>query len=104
MAAIGFLDVTESRAARAPVPDSRRTETVLMTPSEASAISAEWRALAAEAVEDNHFFLPEVVLPATRHFGEDVQILAVRDGGGALIALAPVTRTRLGRIAPALRV
>jgi CelD/BcsL family acetyltransferase involved in cellulose biosynthesis len=105
MAAIGFVGTRGSRAAEAPMRIASRSARIdLLLASEAAAIAGEWRALASEAVEENHFFLPDVVLPATRHFGKDVRILTVRDGGGALIALAPVTATRLGRIAPALRV
>ena len=71
----------------------RRASAALLSPDETGGLPSEWRALADEAVEDNHFFLPDVVLPATRHFGMDVRILTVRDGGGGLVALMPVTAT-----------
>src|SRR5258708_5383084 len=105
MATIGFAGATSALGAGVATQQvSRSARIALLSASEAAVISGEWRALAAEAVEDNHFFLPDVVLPATRHFGKDVRVLTVRDGGSALIALMPVTETRLGRIAPALRI
>ena len=64
---------------------------------------AEWRGIAAQASEDNAFFWPDFVLSAARHLGQGPHVATVRDAAGRLVALAPVTRTRLGRIAPAVR-
>jgi CelD/BcsL family acetyltransferase involved in cellulose biosynthesis len=75
----------------------------VLAPHEAAALAGEWRELAGRAVEPNHFFLPDVVLPAMRRFAQGVRVLAIHGAGGRLIAVAPVTLTRLGRIAPALR-
>src|SRR4249920_921970 len=105
MAAVDLVGTNRSGLPRAAsLAVGGRASAALLLPDETGGLAEEWRALANEAVEDNHFFLPDVVLPATRHFGTDVRILTVRDGGGALIALMPVTATRLGRIAPALRI
>jgi CelD/BcsL family acetyltransferase involved in cellulose biosynthesis len=76
----------------------------LLSAVEAAGLAGEWQALAAEAVEDNHFFLADIVLAASRHFARDVRTLSIRNGEGALIGLAPVTATRLGRLTPALRI
>src|ERR1700736_5861974 len=103
MAAIGLAGST--RLGRAAVLDAGRSGKIaLLAPSEAMAIADEWRGLAAHSVEDNHYFRPDVVLAADGHFAPEVRVLAVRGAGGRLIALAPATLTRLGRIAPALRV
>jgi CelD/BcsL family acetyltransferase involved in cellulose biosynthesis len=64
---------------------------------------AEWAALAERSEADNVFFEPDFVLAAHRHLGRDVEVATVRDAGGRLIAAAPLTTSRLGRIAPALR-
>ena len=103
MAAIGLGDSAPSSPTLAPGAAQSGT-TKLLTAIEADRIADEWRALAAEALEPNHFFLPDVVRAAMRSFASDVRVLAVRGVGGRLIALAPVTPTRLGRIAPALRI
>jgi len=103
MAAIGLAGLTRIGQAVAPIA-GRSGRVQLLTPSEARAIADEWRALAAHSVEDNHFFLPDVVLAAAGHFAPEVRVLVVRGVGGRLIALAPATLARLGRIAPALRV
>lgn len=71
---------------------------------QASAIVGEWRELAARGGESNVFFHPGFLLPAIDHLDPDVTIATVRDRADRLIALAPIARTRLGRIAPALRV
>jgi CelD/BcsL family acetyltransferase involved in cellulose biosynthesis len=103
MAAIGLAGSTHY--SQTATPGAGRSGSVqLLAPSEAIAFADEWRALAAHSVEDNHFFLPDVVLAAAGDFAADVRVLAVRGRGGRLIALAPATLTRLGRIAPALRV
>ena len=73
----------------------------LATPSEG--LAAEWAGLAGRAAEDNLFFHPDFALPAMRAFGGGVRLAMVRGADGELIAAAPVTVTRLGRIAPAAR-
>ena len=61
----------------------------------------EWTALAARSSGDNLFFHPDFVLPAMQHLGPNVAIATVSHPDGRVAALAPFTRTRLGRIAPA---
>jgi CelD/BcsL family acetyltransferase involved in cellulose biosynthesis len=68
-----------------------------------TAVLAEWAALSARASGDNLFFHPDFAIPAIRHLGADVAIATVADASGRLAALAPFTRTRLGRVAPATR-
>lgn len=70
----------------------------------AATINKDWRRLAGQAIEDNAFFDPDFALPAMAAIGGSVRIATWRDAGGDLAALAPVTRLRLGRIAPAIRV
>ena len=67
-------------------------------------LSAAWAALARRSAENNLFFHPEFAVPAIRHFGSgDIAVAAIRSPAGALTGLAPFVRTRLGRIAPAVR-
>ena len=66
------------------------------------ALVPEWAALSARSVGDNLFFHPDFALPAMRHLGRGVALASVADGR-RLVALAPFTQTRLGRIAPAAR-
>ena len=63
-----------------------------------------WAALAAEAVEPNPFFEPELVLPAVRNLpgGEDVRLLVAQDARGRWIGAAPVVRARRWKGMPAL--
>jgi CelD/BcsL family acetyltransferase involved in cellulose biosynthesis len=103
MIAIGLGEAVPSSPTLAPGAAQSGTAK-LLTPIEADRIADEWRALAADALEPNHFFLPDVVRAAMRSFAPHVRVLAVRAVGGRLIALAPVTPTRFGRIAPALRI
>ena len=63
----------------------------------------EWRALADSAAGDNVFFHPDFALAAATGLARPVEIAAVRGGDEQLIALAPFTRSRLGRIASAVR-
>jgi len=72
------------------------------SPDRSLALLPEWSALAARSVGDNLFFHPDFALPAMRHFGRGVEIASVADGR-RLVALAPFTRTRLGRLAHAVR-
>ena len=103
MAAIGLAGSTRL-GKDGSLGASRPGSVQLLAPSDAAAIGDEWRALAAHAVEDNHFFLPDVVLAAAEEFAPNVRVLAVRGAAGRLIGLAPALSTRLGRIAPALRI
>ncbi len=71
---------------------------------QAASIIADWRNLATRSAEANVFFHPGILLPAIDHLDQGVAIATVRDLSGKLIALTPVTRSRLGMIAPAVRV
>jgi len=71
--------------------------------ADAGRLIPKWRALAERSVGDNCFFDPDFALPAMRHLGADVAIATVSDPAGSPVALAPFTRARLGRIAPAAR-
>ena len=73
-----------------------------LAPSPMAAL-AEWAALVARASGDNLFFHPDFAIPAMRHLDGEVTIATVRQANGRLAALAPFTRTRLGRVAPAAR-
>ena len=61
MAAIGLGDSAPSSPTLAPGAAQSGT-TKLLTAIEADRIADEWRALAAEALEPNHFFLPDAKL------------------------------------------
>ena len=63
----------------------------------------EWAAIANRAASDNLFFHPDFALPAIAHLGRDVAVATISRPDGRLAALAPFTRTRLGRVAPAAR-
>ena len=96
--------VTEERPARtrsAHLPSLR----FATLPADAAArIASQWAALAERAADDNLFLHPDFAMPAISHLGgRDVRIATVVTSGGRLVALAPVARARLGRIAPAVR-
>jgi CelD/BcsL family acetyltransferase involved in cellulose biosynthesis len=69
----------------------------------ADEIAREWGIAADAAVGDNPFFRPEFAAAAMEHLGVRVAIAAVSGHRRALSAVAPFVRTRLGRIAPAVR-
>jgi CelD/BcsL family acetyltransferase involved in cellulose biosynthesis len=71
--------------------------------ADAGAITRLWADLASRAVDDNAFFHPDFVIPAVAATGDAVSIAGITDPIGRLDAVAPFTRTRLGRIAPAVR-
>lgn len=54
-------------------------------------IEADWRDLAANAVEPNAFYGPDLLIPAFDAFpGDRSQLVVVRDSGERLIGLAPI--------------
>ena len=68
------------------------------------AVRGEWAALAGRSIVDNVFFGADFAIPAIAHIGPaGIGVAAVRDRDGALSALAPFTRSRLGRLAPAVQ-
>ncbi|WP_029058001.1 GNAT family N-acetyltransferase [Stappia stellulata] len=74
------------------------TTTVTFTAAQAGEHLPAWSALADVAVEPNPFFRPDFLLPYLAHMEHrEVAICAVRSNrDGALLALAPVARRRLG--------
>jgi CelD/BcsL family acetyltransferase involved in cellulose biosynthesis len=59
------------------------------------ALDAEWRDLAASAVEPNAFYSPSLLVPALNAFAADrPETVIVRDGAGRLIGLAPIAPLR----------
>lgn len=102
--AMSGLVGTAVRAARQAAAAPRPAMAFSVTPADAAmSLVPEWAALAARAVGDNLFFHPDFALPAMRLLGAPVALAAVHHPGRRLAALAPFTRTRLGRIAPAAR-
>lgn len=98
MAATGFSHV--GSAARA----SSDTGISIVAAGDLESIAAEWTQLAESPASGNLFFHPEFAIPAIRHLGGGhVAAALVRSRSGTLVGLAPFTRTRLGRIAPAIR-
>jgi CelD/BcsL family acetyltransferase involved in cellulose biosynthesis len=59
------------------------------------ALEAEWRGLAAAAVEPNAFYGPSLLIPAIDAFaGDKPELVIVRDGAERLIGLAPLAPLR----------
>lgn len=92
----------EADAASVP-PREAAGQFSLLDGAAAEAARGEWLALSGTSAEDNLFFEPDFALAAMRAFGRDVVVAIWRKPDGRLAALAPVTRARLGRIAPAMR-
>ena len=69
-----------------------------------ASVATAWAMLAGRSASANLFFHPEFAIPAITHLGHgDVALALVRSPSGGLRGLAPYMRTRLGRIAPAIR-
>ncbi len=63
--------------------------------AELAALEAEWRDLAAGAIEPNAFYSPSLLLPALDAFpGDRPETVIIRDGAGRLIGLAPIAPLR----------
>ncbi len=69
----------------------------------AGSLVSEWVRLAARPAGDNVFFHPDFAIPAMRHLGSSAVSIASVTVAGTLVGIAPFTRTRLGWIAPAVR-
>jgi CelD/BcsL family acetyltransferase involved in cellulose biosynthesis len=89
------------RPLRTPAASARRFAVV--EPAALTRLLPEWAALANRSAADNPFFHPDFAVPAIAHLNRHVAIAAVGGGDGQLAAVAPFTRARLGRIAPAAR-
>jgi CelD/BcsL family acetyltransferase involved in cellulose biosynthesis len=70
---------------------------------EAARVVAEWRGLAGASAESNVFFHPDFALPAIAGLARAVELAVHRSRDGRIAAVAPFTRSRLGRIASAVR-
>jgi CelD/BcsL family acetyltransferase involved in cellulose biosynthesis len=99
----GIVDTAIRHARRAPPPLRPGLTFDVVAQDSAMPLLPEWSALAVHAAGDNLFFRPDFAMPAMRHLNHDVAIAVVRQSDRRLAALAPFTRTRLGRIAPAAR-
>ncbi len=97
-------EASESAAKTIPQAGRQPGRFAMLDRDAAAAISGEWRSLVGRVAEDNIFFDPDFTLPAMTAIGKGVTIATWRTPDGALAALAPVTATRLGRIAPATRI
>ncbi len=103
MSAGGIIDTAIRSARRAPPARGPAMEFAITPLDGAMALLPEWSALSGHAAGDNLFFHPDFALPAMRHLGADVLLATVRHSDRRLAALAPFTRARLGRVAPAAR-
>ena len=71
----------------------------------ADALRQGWTRLATRCAGDNVFLQPDFTVPAMRQLGgRAVSIAVVSESGGNVVGVAPFTRARLGRIAPAISV
>jgi CelD/BcsL family acetyltransferase involved in cellulose biosynthesis len=106
MAAVGLplADLAERTPVGADAPAARRDRVAFLDLAAAEALAHEWDGLATRSAEDNIFFAADFALPAIGALGHDVSVATLRNAEGRLIALAPVTRVRLGRVAPAMRI
>jgi CelD/BcsL family acetyltransferase involved in cellulose biosynthesis len=86
-----------------PLPVRAALDFAAVPAAGAARLAPAWAALAAAATADNFFFLPQFVLPAMHYLGQQAAVATVTRPDGSLAALAPFTHTRLGRIAPAVR-
>ncbi|HVZ13180.1 MAG TPA: hypothetical protein VG894_01860, partial [Bauldia sp.] len=103
-----FGDVADAggRTSRAAPAVFRRSAALafnVLPGSVALDVLPAWAALAVHSVGDNVFFHPDFAVPALRHLGVEVSLATVTAADRRLVALAPFTRMRLGRVAPAAR-
>lgn len=107
MTTVGLGVRLPASGARAPLAtrvEAPRPRYAVVGSSGLASLRPRWAALADRAVGDNAFFHPDFTLAAMAHFGRDVAVATVAAGDGRLLAAVPFTRTRLGRVAPAVRV
>lgn len=96
-----FADSLLSRARRATDRPALGIHVVPATAVES--IVPQWANLADRAAGDNVFFHPDFALPALHHLAPEASVAVVRGLDGKFAAIAPFAGTRLGRIAPAVR-
>lgn len=89
-----------------PVPDALATP-LPATPRRAwrtrigiDAMTPAWAALAAASADDNVFFNPAFLGPASQGLGASIDVIAITSGSGLIDAMLPLRDARLGRIAP----
>ena len=76
----------------------------ILSARDIGSVAGAWKALASQVGSANLFMHPEFAIPAIAHLGGGrVSVALVRAASGAPSGLAPFTRSRLGRIAPAVR-
>jgi len=75
----------------------------IVEPAAMARLLPDWAALANRSAVDNPFFHPDFAVPAMAQFGRQVAVASVSGQDGRLAAVAPFTRARLGRLAPAAR-
>ena len=104
MAYLGVRLGAGARTVRTPRNPERPSLRFVVTPADAATnLLPEWAVLSGASTGDNIFVHPDFAVPAMRHLGADVAVAALAHPGARLAALAPFTKTRLGRIAPAVR-
>jgi CelD/BcsL family acetyltransferase involved in cellulose biosynthesis len=75
----------------------------ISVPDELAAPGRGWQALAEDSAGSNPFFHPGFALPAIECLAEGAISAAVVGSSRGMKALAPFSRSRLGRLAPAIR-
>lgn len=87
--------ITTRRAAPDQVSwSAHRLQTALTPIGELASLTAEWRALAASAIEPNVFYEPAFALAAAPVFGRSVFALVVKSPDQELLGLFPLALTR----------
>lgn len=90
--------------ARVAARGTRDASFSISGPSDLEALGDAWSQLGRESVGTNVFFHLEFAVPVIETFGEGgINIALVRSSSGAIMALGLFRRTRLGRVAPAVR-
>ncbi len=91
--------------AEAPARAGGDAQVSVVAQADLATIAEAWAKLAGRVASTNAFFHPEFAIPAIDHLGGGHVAVALihAPASGALVGLAPFTRTRVGRIAPAVR-
>ena len=104
MAYVSVCVAAAVRIVRTPRNPERPYLKFAITPVDAAtSLLPQWAALSGASAGDNLFVHPDFALPAMRHVGGHVAIATLAHPGARLAALTQFTKTRLGRIAPAVR-
>lgn len=103
MTAVGVSVGAAVRTVRTQRNPERPFLKFAVTPDATTSLLPTWAALANTSAGDNLFAHPDFAVPAMRRLGADVEIATLAHPGARLAALTPFTKTRLGRVAPAVR-